>query len=152
MGSALLLSHLGTSNVFLVIVLLYHIHFCLIICLCLLSVIMKVLFWQQVVTGQGPTRRLHHRSPARSTLRKMVRVSVLGVLWQLTALRSPRGGWPELSDASSASAAGSRKGTGRYEVSVAFLPGIDRTLGFIIDPLEELLKPCCCPAQRGCHR
>lgn len=80
MGSALLLSHLGTSNVFLVIVLLYRIHFCLVISLRFLSMRRKALFWQQVVTGEGPTRPLQHRALVRSALRKMVQASALGML------------------------------------------------------------------------
>ena len=45
---------------FLFIVLLYHVLFCLIICLCLLNMMRKACFWQQAVTDQGPTRPLHH--------------------------------------------------------------------------------------------
>lgn len=103
MGSALLLSHLGTWNLFLVFVLFYCVHFCVIICLCLLSMMRKALFWQQVVMGQGPTRPLQNRFLVWSTLGEMVQVFALGMLWQLTALRSSHSDWPELQDASSAS-------------------------------------------------
>lgn len=49
-------------------------------------------------------------------------------------LQNPQGGQPELYDGSSASGAGSRQGSGRYEISAAFLPGLCRTLGFVATP------------------
>lgn len=64
----------------------------------------------------------------------MVQISAVSMLWGLIVLQNPQGGQPELYDGSSASGAGSRQGSGRYEISAAFLPGLCRTLGFVATP------------------